>query len=401
MSSCHREVRDKSRQGHSRRTRKGSRRFSRTLRSFRRAAHLRRYFPTNADLVTDGAPPRSVDTRRLRVIFTRPFRAGARFNSRFSIIAYMFSLCKWTSQSVRPWRNASEMGKILTQPAVRWETPRRSIVHGSLILVLCCACATTQHPIMTWAEYASLQRSGRHPEWPYILQPSTRRGALMYFGARHTFDPVDSQVARIQKEWQSFRPDIAFTEGGLPPMASTQDDAVRNAGEPGLVRFLAARDNVPTTTLDPSTAEEVAALSRAFSREQIKLFFVLRGVSQYLQRAGDSGLELESKRILGVFSTMPGLSGSPGNIEELQAAYRRSFPGAASYQEVQPSWFDPVVTATFFNDISRASSEYRDAYIVRLLTQHVSDGQRVFAVVGGSHVVMQERALLARLRSLK
>jgi hypothetical protein len=278
---------------------------------------------------------------------------------------------------------------------------RKSIVHGSLMLVLCCACATTQQRIMTWAEYASLQRSGQHPEWPYIFQPRTRRGALMYFGARHTFDPADSQVARIQKEWNRFRPDIAFTEGGFPPIATTEEEAVHNAGEPGLVRFLAARDNVPTTTLDPSTAEEVASLSRAFSREQIKLFFVLRGVSQYLQRAGVLGLEPESTRILGVFSKTPGLSGSPRNIEELQAAYRRYFPGATSYQEVQPSWFDPTVTATFFNDISRASSEYRDAYMVRLLTQHVSDGQRVFAVVGGSHVVMQERALLARLQSLE
>jgi hypothetical protein len=99
---------------------------------------------------------------------------------------------------------------------------------------------------MTWTEYSRLQQSGRHPEWPYVLRLNTQRGALLYFGADHTPNPADAQITQIEMEWQQFRPDIAFTEGGLPPIAKIRDEAVRNAGEPGLVRFLAQRDNVPT-----------------------------------------------------------------------------------------------------------------------------------------------------------
>jgi len=51
-----------------------------------------------------------------------------------------------------------------------------------------------------------------------------------------------------------------------------------------------------------------------------------------------------------------------------------------------------------FNEGGFPPSDYRDVYIVRLLVQHVQEGRRVFAVVGGSHVVMQEQALRARLR---
>jgi hypothetical protein len=75
------------------------------------------------------------------------------------------------------------------------------------------------------------------------------------------------------------------------------------------------------------------------------------------------------------------------------------FPTGGGYEDVQPAWFDPVASGTFLNDISRASNAYRDEFIVRLLVQHVADGRRVFAVVGGSHVIMQEAALRARLSS--
>ena len=40
--------------------------------------------------------------------------------------------------------------------------------------------------------------------------------------------------------------------------------AVGLVGEAGFVRFLAARDDVPVTTLDPSRAEEVAHLRLTF-----------------------------------------------------------------------------------------------------------------------------------------
>ena len=50
-------------------------------------------------------------------------------------------------------------------------------------------------------------------------------------------------------------------------------------------------------------------------------------------------------------------------------------------------------TGTLFNDMSRMSSEYRDRYMIEMLQRHLRARERVFAVVGGTHVVMQEPAL--------
>jgi len=70
-------------------------------------------------------------------------------------------------------------------------------------------------------------------------------------------------------------------------------------------------------------------------------------------------------------------------------------PQLKDWREVSQGWFDPVASQAYTNQISRLSGEFRDLHMVKLLIDEVRQGKRVFAVVGGSHVVMQERALKA------
>lgn len=245
---------------------------------------------------------------------------------------------------------------------------------------------------MTWPEYAA----GSY-QWPYLVRIGDGSGELLYYGARHTYSPDDPQIVEIERLWSAFRPDIAFNEGGNPPIESSARDAVLMAGEAGLVRFLAARDDVPVATLEPSRAEEVAHLGGLFPREQVKLFLVLRTVAQHVGRKGRETVDAEVERVLGIYNSQPGLMGAPRSLVEVAASFRRLFPAADDFRETPLSWFDPVRPDTVLNRISRASSDYRDRFMVQLLAAHVAEGQRVFAVVGGSHVVMQEPALRRRL----
>ena len=274
---------------------------------------------------------------------------------------------------------------------------RRFTTLGYLcILVTLTGLLHAKHPaIMSWKEYS------RHSyTWPYILDIGTPKGWLLYFGAKHTNDPTDPQISEIERLWTQFHPDVAFNEGGNPPIEKTRDDAVSKYGEPGVVRYLAARDKVFVQSIDPPHAAEVAELLRNFPPGQVKLFFVLRQVSEYgrVYRGTANTLEEELQRILPIFAATPGLNGPPNSISELQAVYARYFPNQGTFKDARPSWFDPVKSETFLNKIARRSSEYRDRYMVGLLTQALKEGKGVFAVVGGSHVVMQERAIRAYLR---
>lgn len=250
------------------------------------------------------------------------------------------------------------------------------------IAILLAACAHSTPRIMTWAEYAK-----REVSWPYIL----RSGTLLYYGARHTYKPDDPQIAEIQKLWSEFHPDIALNEGGNPPFAPTIEESVTKYGEAGLLRFLARRDNVPVVSLDPTRAEETAYLSKFFSRDRVKMFFVIRGVAQQIENHDPSKVDDELNRLLTLYGETPGLSGPPRTAVEVQDLLR-SYVSDANYKAAQLSWFDPT-RHEFFSDMSRTANGYRDRYMVEMLQRQVREGQRVFAVVGGTHVVMQEPAL--------
>ena len=162
---------------------------------------------------------------------------------------------------------------------------------------------------MTWKEYNRLR-----PKWPYIIRINTSRVKLLYYGVNHTYKPDDPQLIEIEKLWTKFHPDIAFNEGGNPPIERSRDEAIRKYGEPGLIRFLANRDKVPVTSIDQSRAEEVAFLLKRFSPEQVKLSYVLRVVAQTVQNHPDTPLEEEVQRVLTIFNDTPGLNVSPMSI---------------------------------------------------------------------------------------
>jgi hypothetical protein len=265
------------------------------------------------------------------------------------------------------------------------------VIAGVVVAVLGCA-SHRGGALMTWKEYET-----RSVQWPYLLRFDPPRGSLLYYGARHTYAPQDAQVEQIERLWTCFQPTMAYNEGGNPPVEKSRDSAVEKYGEAGLVRFLAARDNVPVASLDPDRAEEVAHLRQSFSDTDVKLFFVLRAVAQFADRRGPSGVDAELQRVLAILNGSPGLGVSPRSISEVAAAFTEKFPDVEGYGKSPMRWFDPMRSETFLNRVSRTGSEYRDRAIVANLTRSLADRQRVFAVVGGTHVVMQEGALSSLL----
>jgi hypothetical protein len=99
------------------------------------------------------------------------------------------------------------------------------------------------------------------------------------FGAQHTNDPSYPQFPEVERLWREFRPEVAFSEGGVRPAARSLDDAVSRFGEPGLLRLMADRDGVPLRNLEPEEDEEAAVLAPQFRPGQVKLFYILRNLS--------------------------------------------------------------------------------------------------------------------------
>lgn len=266
-----------------------------------------------------------------------------------------------------------------------------------LLFLASCHRPTRPAEIMSYEEYV------RTPwQFPYVVESTTGRGRFLYIGTRHFFDPGDPQAELIETLWREFRPTLAFNEGGNPPTLDSAAEAVARHGEPGLVRFLAARDGVPVRNIEPPESDIAAALVRAgHSPGEVKLFLALLAYDTYRRAKSEETPDEFIARVLRVESRTADLPGPPNTVAEFAALYAELFPQRPDWREVPNEWFAPTHTDTRFNRLARRMSQLRDRHMVDLLVGAVRRGERVFAVVGGSHVVMQEAALRSRLPALR
>ena len=245
--------------------------------------------------------------------------------------------------------------------------------------------------IMTYKEYGRI----RH-ERPYLLQLKSGPGELLYFGAGHIYRLDDPQIAEIERRFAEFRPTIVLNESQTPPVETTRELAVERYGEPGLVSFLAARHRVPVKSLDPPRMQEIAYLlgTKRWTTEQVMLFYVLRRVSENNKKTRPRPADELVQQALDATAKTPGFESLPKTVAEFEASARRLLPSVADWRKVKSTVFDPNPDLGLYtNDLAYASSQYRDRHMVKLLADEVRRGGRVFAVVGASHVLMQEGAL--------
>ncbi|HVJ60244.1 MAG TPA: hypothetical protein VM528_06765 [Burkholderiaceae bacterium] len=249
---------------------------------------------------------------------------------------------------------------------------------------------------LLWTYQAPLARSETSLD---LAAPGS--GRLTYRGAYPSRDPRHPQFTSLLDDWRAAAPTLAFHEGADRPPGESAGEAIRAAGEAGLVRHAAQRDGVRVVRLEPAPQVEVDLLVREFGAERVKLFYVLRDVARARDRDGldEARLKIATARWLElVGQRFPQFAGSLTTVAELDATYTRLWPGLGPWWTVPAEWFDPLRNATasgglFTNDVQRLSSRFRDRYMFEQLVGAVRRGERVFAVVGREHVAAQAAAL--------
>ncbi len=234
---------------------------------------------------------------------------------------------------------------------------------------------------------------------PLIVEYITPEGALLYVGVEHTNDPRDRQLQRLLLCWNAFRPTIAFTEGGVRPPMATATQAVREHGEAGLVRSLADELRIPIQNIDADATAELEFLLIGASPEQVKVFITLRQLGQAKREDHPSvggDWNKWANRWLAEKSNANAnpaaiANALPRNAEELQRSVETlglATPGQV-WHELPADLVLPTKDFAFTQKLARRSTELRDTNMIRTLRSTLNKPNRVFAVVGAGHIVMQ------------
>lgn len=253
------------------------------------------------------------------------------------------------------------------------------------------AFAQSEPEIMSYKEYGKI----RH-ERPYILEFKSGKGELLYFGAGHFYRFDDPQAATLEQRFLEFKPTVVLNESGTPQVAETAKEAVEKYGEPGLLAFLAHKHNLPIKSLDPPRIEEMKYIlgTKRWTLEQVFLFYVLRRVPENNKKTNPKNSEEIVREALNSAAKMPGFDGLPKTIAEFDQVVKKYLPTVEDWRNIEQKIFDPNPDLGMFtNDIADASVQYRGKFMIKTLRTEVEKGERVFAVVGASHVVKQEKAL--------
>jgi len=213
-------------------------------------------------------------------------------------------------------------------------------------------------------------------------------GQVTVFGAEHTREPEDPQIALIEAEWDSLQPTVALVESDLGMMFPAFMDPVRTFGEVGAVHSLARADGIPTYTWEPPDEVVIASvLGAGFTSDQVALRWVL-GPSFSQRRFGrPEDPEAFVRDTLRERSSVPGIAGLLPTIDAIEAAWLREFPEGPDWRDVSDEYGLPG----FLDEIDL--NQPRDEHLLSIVAELLAAGERVFVVGGSSHAVRIEPAL--------
>ena len=230
-----------------------------------------------------------------------------------------------------------------------------------------------QDSLINFKDYPLVEHHAR----PYFVTGNT----FVIFGATHTRNPEDFQMALIEEIWNDLQPTIALVEGKagmLPPIG----DPVKAMGENGKVTRLANKNNVPVYSWDLSKQELAKQLQPQFTKEQIALAQILnpyfsnlrfgkpaspeKFIKEYLHRAEYVGLGKELK-----------------SAADVDRVWKKYFPAELDWRNVSDEYGLPGYLA----HMMAATNDLRNQKLIAVTKELTSKGERVFIICGSSHAV--------------
>ncbi len=247
--------------------------------------------------------------------------------------------------------------------------------------------------ILTFAEYATTRHAS-----PYLVSVTRGSAKLLLFGVRHSSEPTDPMFAQIERAFAALGPAFAMHEGTSPALEPEREIAIRRHGEAGLVRLLADRKNIETTSMDVPLPEEAGMLRRSLPQRDALVFLVVRQLASFNRKTARMDFASYFEEFFELIAPPLGLESIEWPMVEREYAALLHKP--LSVASITGFETDPTLDGLPTQRIATYSNRLRDEHMLARLLQAWDDHGRVFATIGVTHAVMLEPALRAAARGV-
>ena len=256
------------------------------------------------------------------------------------------------------------------------------------------------------------EAQSRMPEPPYVARYEREGKSLAYVAARHEHAVGNETFQLIEREFESFRPDVVIVEGletvhGSSPafylegVERTQHGASYPMGEAGFAASLATASGIPFFGGEPSEEEiRDAVVVDPIELNDLICFYVVRQVPQWKRTGEDQESSFDElyAQLIGHYRRELSLEGDSFlDPREFGPWYEERNGRPFRYDEVTTEESAPIEGLLFTNQLAFAIGQVRDSHIVRTIADLLNQHDRVLVVYGAGHHVQQEKVLEAMM----
>lgn len=251
---------------------------------------------------------------------------------------------------------------------------------------------TLAPPVMTLEEYTSSGLISRHPRpYVYTIESRNTRGAVLVFGAEHTFDPNHKQFPAMKENWDRFNPTTALVEGNLDLILTWFFNPVKASGEGGYTQKLAKSKGIKIYSWEPGIEAEMDAILEKHDPFHVAVFYCLRPYQNRWDQFSKAGQDSKMAHLIAERAQYKTLRGTLISVEQVDSLWKADFPSLPSwrsYKHPENGWPDGML-----KQIAEETNMVRDVNMCRAIIELVNKGERVFISMGASHAPRIEGTL--------
>lgn len=269
---------------------------------------------------------------------------------------------------------------------IKFSLFRRWMLAFAVALPLVNSIAYAQSPVRSTAVEVVLAES---PKFNLSTIHVDRDGAsFLFVGTRHTFDPLNPQIAGVEKLFKAFAPTLVLVEGGDWTIAPNKQEAVQRYSELGFTAYLAAMDKIKIQSADADFSTEIANGLKHHSAEDIRLYYALRYVPQWAKQTSALSIDQQMAQLLASpeFARHFPQQTRPRSIAELESLCAARLPGLNDWRTVQFDLSFHGIKQSLLTEIDRTVSVFRNDHMAQKLIKAVDQGERVFVIAGVTHL---------------